>query len=320
VNGKPCCTPGRKAAGADEGRSGFLQAPAQHGAQAGHDFIALPGGAFLMGTDAPDGFPADGEGPAREVRVNPFRMAATTVTNAQFSAFVRATGYITQAEEMGSSFVFYLQLPHEQRASARQHPHGLPWWLDVRDASWQRPEGPGSHVRDRMDHPVVHVSWDDAQAYCTWAGVELPTEAEWEYAARGGLHDKRFPWGDLMPPEPPCNIWRGGFPNQPAAPWSPGTVPARSFAANGFGLYNMAGNVWEWCADWFGPDYHRVTGQINPRYSEQTGRRSTRGGSFLCHDSYCNRYRVAARGSNTPQSSASNQGFRVAAQAQHHPL
>jgi sulfatase modifying factor 1 len=280
---------------------------------AAHDFVSLPGGVFLMGTDALDGFPADGEGPAREVRVNAFSITSTAITNAQFSRFVRATGYITQAEEAGSSFVFYLQVPQEQRAAVRQHPQGLPWWLDVRDASWQRPEGPGSHVRERMDHPVVHVAWDDAQAYCTWAGVKLPTEAQWEYAARGGLHDKRFPWGDLMPDVPPCNIWRGSFPNQPAPAWSPGTMPVRSFAPNGLGLYNMAGNVWEWCADWFGPDYHRVTDVIEPRYDERTGRRSSRGGSFLCHDSYCNRYRVAARGSNTPHSSAGNQGFRVVA-------
>ena len=278
-----------------------------------HDLVSLPGGEFTMGTDSAEGFPADGEGPARRVRVSAFRIAATTVTNAQFTEFVRATAYITQAEEAGSSFVFYLQVPQEQRSAIRQHPHGLPWWLEVSDASWQRPEGPGSHVHDRMNHPVVHVSWDDAQAYCRWAGVSLPTEAQWEYAARGGLAAQRYPWGDAMPAQPPCNIWRGAFPNAPAPGWSPAAAPAGAYEPNGFGLHNMAGNVWEWCADWFTPDYHRTTGAIDPHYDEPTGRRSSRGGSFLCHDSYCNRYRVAARGSNTPQSSASNQGFRVVA-------
>lgn len=278
-----------------------------------HGFIALPGGEFTMGTDSAEGFPADGEGPARRVRVSPFRIAATTVTNAQFNEFVRATGYITQAEEAGSSFVFYLQVSPAQRSAIRQHPHGLPWWLEVPDASWQRPEGPGSHMRDRMNHPVVHVSWDDAQAYCRWAGARLPTEAQWEYAARGGLDAQRYPWGDAMPAEPPCNIWRGSFPNAPAPGWSPAPVDAGAYQPNGFGLHNMAGNVWEWCEDWFAPDYHRVTAGSDPMYAEPTGRRASRGGSFLCHDSYCNRYRVAARGSNTPHSSASNQGFRVVA-------
>jgi len=277
-----------------------------------HTFISLPGGDFLMGTDSREGFPADGEGPARRVHLSPFSIAATTVTNAQFTEFVRATGYITQAEEAGSSFVFYLQVPRELRDTIRQHPNGLPWWLEVRDACWQRPEGPGSHVRNRMAHPVVHVSWEDAQAYCRWAGARLPTEAQWECAARGGLEGMRYTWGNEMPAEPPCNIWRGMFPNEPAPGWQPGVVDAAANTPNGYGLHNMAGNVWEWCEDWFTPDYHRVTGASDPLYAEPTGRRSSRGGSFLCHDSYCNRYRVAARGSNTPHSSASNQGFRIA--------
>ena len=268
-----------------------------------------------MGAPLLEGFPADGEGPPREVRVSAFRMAATTVSNAQFSEFVRATGFITQAEAGGSSFVFYLQVPRALRNSIRQHPGGLPWWLDVRDACWQRPEGPGSNVRDRPDHPVVHVSWDDAQAYCRWAGVALPTEAQWEYAARGGLHAKRYPWGDLKSAAPPCNIWRGAFPHEPAAGWRPGTVSPKADPPNDFGLYAASGNVWEWCQDSFTPEYHRATSAIDPLHTEPTGRRSSRGGSFLCHDSYCNRYRVAARGSNTPKSSASNQGFRVIASA-----
>lgn len=309
MSGKPCCVPAR------DGAAPAAAVPANTAARPfeRHGLLALPGGEFLMGTDDREGFPADGEGPARRVTLSPFRIAAAAVTNAQFSDFVRATGYITQAEQAGSSFVFYLQVHPALRAAIRQVPSDLPWWLDVPDACWQRPEGRGSHIRDRMDHPVVHVSWHDAQAYCAWAGGRLPSEAQWEFAARGGLPGRRFPWGDDLPDDPPCNIWRGAFPNRPASGWQPGTQPVRSFAPNGWGLYNAAGNVWEWCSDWFSPDYHRSTAGTDPLQSQETGRRSSRGGSFLCHDSYCNRYRVAARGSNTPDSASSNQGFRMAA-------
>jgi formylglycine-generating enzyme len=306
MNGRTCCTPQREGLVAGtSGRGPVAAAPSQ-------EFIALPGGEFLMGTDSTEGFPADGEGPARSVHLEPFAVAPATVTNGEFSAFVRATGYITQSEQGGSSFVFYLQVPSNLRAAARQHARTLPWWLDVRDACWQRPEGPGSQIRERMDHPVVHVSWHDAKAYCDWAGADLPTEAQWECAARGGLAGKRYPWGDDMPTQPPCNIWQGIFPNEPAQGWEPGTTTARSGEPNGHGLYNTAGNVWEWCEDWFHPEYHSMTAQAQPLQSAPTDRKSLRGGSFLCHDSYCNRYRVAARGSNTPESSASNIGFRVA--------
>ena len=262
------------------------------------ELVALDGGEFLMGDDRGEGFPADGEGPVRKMRVHAFRIAPVSVTNAQFNECVRATGHVSQAEEAGSSFVFYLQVAEEVRAQVRSYPEGLPWWIEVRDACWQRPHGPGSSIRDRMDHPVVHVSWHDAQAYCRWSGTRLPSEPEWEYAARGGLEGKRYAWGDEMPAEPPCNIWRGDFPNRPAEGWRPDTKPVRSFAPNGYGLDQVAGNVWEWCDNFF----------------DAAGtRRAMRGGSFLCHDSYCNRYRVAARSSNTPQSSAGNIGFRVAA-------
>ena len=251
-----------------------------------------------MGNDGADAVPGDGEGPVRDVALAAFRIGAATVTNAEFAAFVRATAHVTAAERAGRSFVFYLQLPKAARGRAGQVVAGLPWWLPVDDASWQRPEGPGSHVRDRPGHPVVHVSFDDARAYCDWAGARLPSEAEWECAARGGLEGRRFAWGDeLLDPEgvPRCNVFRGAFPNAPSPGWSPGPVDGASGEANGYGLFNVCGNVWEWCAD-----------------TRADGQRALRGGSFLCHDSYCNRYRVAARSANTADSSASNIGFRVA--------
>ncbi len=277
--------------------------------------VQLPGGEFLMGTDAGVGLAEDGQGPMRSVRVSPFGIGATAVTNAQFRAFVRATSYITEAEQMGSSFVFYLQVPAERRRALRQVSRELPWWVPVEGACWQRPTGPGSGIHDRLDHPVVHVSWNDAAAYCAWAGLRLPTEAQWEYAARGGLEQRLYPWGDTFDDDgrAHCRTWQGRFPAEPAPGWHPGTVAVASYAPNGFGLYDMAGNVWQWCADWFDPDDHRSTAPHDPMQARITGRRAQRGGSFLCHASYCNRYRCAARGANTPASSASNCGFRVVA-------
>jgi sulfatase modifying factor 1 len=312
---KSCCAPGR--APGPQAAAGLPALPAlpAAGRAASRGLVELPGGTFVMGTDSAEGFAEDGEGPAREVRVSPFAIAPAAVTNEEFREFVRATSYITEAEQAGWSFVFYLQVEQQRRAAMRQVSRELPWWLPVEGACWQRPAGPGSAIQERLDHPVVHVSWNDAAAYCAWAGVRLPTEAEWEYAARGGLAQCRYPWGDELEPEGArrCNIWQGRFPSAPAEGWTPDTLPVSSFAPNGWGLYNMAGNAWEWCADWFSPGYHGETAAADPLQQRATGRRSLRGGSFLCHDSYCNRYRVAARGSNTPASSAGNLGFRVAA-------
>jgi formylglycine-generating enzyme required for sulfatase activity len=270
-----------------------------------------------MGTNDADGFALDGEGPPRPVSLHSFYIASCAVTNRQFSDFVRQTRYVSEAERSGSSFVFYMQVPLEIRQRVRKTIAGMPWWLSIEGASWQRPEGPGSHIYSRLDHPVVHVSWEDASAYCRWAGQRLPTEAEWECAARGTLSEKKYPWGDDVEFDgrPRCNTWRGDFPGRVDEGWRPATVPVNAFEPNGYGLYNVAGNIWEWCADWFSADYHTTTAQQNPAYTAVTGRRSMRGGSFLCHASYCNRYRVGARNGNTPSSTSSNCGFRVAADA-----
>ncbi len=274
----------------------------------------LPGGTFLMGTEDAEGFPADGEGPVREVELAPFWIDAVQVTSRQFAAFVDATGYVTENEQFGFSFVFHLHVPKgaEKKGLVREVP-SLAWWRAVDRACWKRPEGPGTEIRGRLDHPVTHVTWNDAVAYCAWAGKRLPTEAEWEYAARGGLVQKRYCWGDELTPggRHMCNIWQGRFPDENTEDDGySGTCPVRAFPPNGYGLYGTAGNVWEWCADWFSAAYPRTAERTSPRGPAAGAARVMRGGSFLCHRSYCNRYRVAARTSNTPESASSNLGFR----------
>ncbi len=268
---------------------------------------------FIMGTTDADGWAADGEGPVRPITLQPFHIDACCVTNEEFNTFVNATAYKTEAERFGWSFVFHLFLSRAQLANVRQRVVGSEWWCRVEGAGWRHPEGPGSTIKQRWDHPVVHVSWTDAVAYAAWAGKRLPTEAEWECAARGGLVQKRYAWGDEFMPDGRhrCNIWQGIFPTQNTAEdGHAGTAPAKSFKPNGYGLYNVAGNVWEWCHDWFSPDFH-VNGPRRDPLGPPTGdRKVVRGGSYLCHDSYCNRYRVAARTANTPDSSSGNTGFR----------
>ncbi|UUN30287.1 formylglycine-generating enzyme family protein [Streptomyces sp. FIT100] len=287
-----CCAPGRGR------RASTPAAPSvRHTAvtvEPHGGWCALTGGAFLMGSDDSP-YPADREGPVRQMTVDAFAIGATAVTNEEFAAFAGATGHRTDAEHFGWSFVFGGFLPDDfppTRAAA-----ATPWWRQVHGADWRHPEGPGSGVRDRRDHPVVHVSHGDALAYCRWAGARLPTEAEWEYAARGGLEGMPYPWGEEREPggQYRMNIFRGAFPGRnTAADGHRGTCPVDAFPPNAYGLYNTVGNVWEWCADLFAP-----------------GARVLKGGSHLCHESYCLRYRTSARMGNTPDSSSGNTGFRV---------
>jgi formylglycine-generating enzyme required for sulfatase activity len=284
--------------------------------------LRIAGGTFAMGGDEPDAFPDDGEGPVREVKLRPFAIDATCVTNAQFAAFIKATGYVTEAERFRWSYVFHLLLAPEARKHIIQGTvPQAPWWLAVEGATWRTPEGPGSTFADRQNHPVVHVSWNDATAYCAWAGKRLPTEAEWEMAARGGLLRARFPWGNELTPRGKhrCNIWQGEFPTvNTGEDGYVGTAPVTAYAPNEYGLYNTAGNVWEWCSDWWSTTWHadaRQETRFDPQGPPSGTDRVTRGGSYLCHASYCNRYRVAARTHNTPDSSTGHIGFRCAADA-----
>ncbi|SLN25201.1 Serine/threonine-protein kinase pkn1 [Pseudoruegeria aquimaris] len=304
-----CCSPtaGRRAA------VGGVAAPAGAGGPAhlAREAVAIPGGSGFIGTDRPE-LAIDGEAPLRRSRIKPFRIGATAVTNAEFAAFVEATGHVTEAERFGWSFVFWAQVPEgypDTRGVA-----GAEWWRRVDGANWREINGPGTQAEAwKPDHPVVHVSWNDARAYAAWAGGRLPTEAEWEHAARGGGGDQRFPWGDAEPNDRdhfPCNIWQGRFPQEnTGADGYLTTAPARSYAPNGYGLYNMVGNTWEWTAEAF--TIRSLRKEVKARLAAMKGYRLMKGGSFLCHASYCYRYRIAARTGNAPDSTTTHQGFRV---------
>lgn len=322
-DGKPvaesCCAPSRDhgerdAAAHQPPPSAATRAAGNHAPV--HDFVDIAGGTFTMGTDEDYQYPGDGEGPARKITLRPFRLAQHSVTNSQFAAFVDDTGYRTEAENYEWSFVSHLLLPDdfpETRGVA-----ATPWWRQVYGADWAHPSGPQSDLDGLADHPVVHVTWVDAHAYCTWAGVRLPTEAEWEMAARGGLVQNRFVWGDEFSPDgvTMCNIFEGSFPvENTAEDGYVGTSPFDAFPPNGFGLYDMAGNVWEWTNDWFHASFHASGPTTDPQGPPSGEAKVMRGGSFMCHDSYCHRYRVSARSSNTADSSAGNLGFRVAMDA-----
>ncbi|MBL3680028.1 formylglycine-generating enzyme family protein [Leucobacter chromiireducens subsp. solipictus] len=275
----------------------------------------MPAGSFAMGDSTGDGLEADGERPVHEVSLDAFSIDATAVTNAQFARFVADTGYVTSAEQLGASAVFHL-LVDTPTADIAGPVSGTPWWIGVRGASWRHPGGRASTLHGLAEHPVVHVSWHDAIAYCAWAGRRLPSEAEWERASRGGLDGACFPWGD----EPidgsdgtwRANVWQGTFPahNTARDGWI-GTAPVRSYAPNRFGLWQTVGNVWEWCADGFDAAAYATHTAHDPRGPETAPERVLRGGSYLCHPSYCNRYRNSARSRNTPDSAMGNAGFRT---------
>jgi len=277
----------------------------------------MPAASFEMGSDEST-YPADGEGPIRQVWLSAFEISPTAVTNAEFGEFVSSTGWVSESEREGSSFVFGGLLPDDFPPT--QGVAAAPWWRLVEGANWRHPEGPQSELTERQNHPVVQVTWEDAIAYCQWAGARLPTEAEWECAARGGLKNKRYPWGDEREPEGEhrMNVFQGEFPAiNTAADGYSGTAPVDAYKPNDYGMFNTCGNVWEWCADFFDPNFHLTATSQDPSGPPTGTHRVMRGGSYLCHESYCWRYRVSARSANTAQSSAGNIGFRVARSTGH---
>ena len=304
--------------------------------------VSIPGGEFMMGADNEQ---ADkDEYPKHKVILDPFWIDQHEVTNDQFAKFIESTGYVTTAERkpdweelkkqlppgtpkpdesllVAASLVF---TPPKQEVDLNDYSQ---WWSWVPGASWKHPEGPGSTIEGKGNYPVIHVSWDDAMAYCKWAGKRLPTEAEWEYASRGALQNNIYPWGNehINNGKAKANTWEGNFPYKNTAfDTFPGIAPVKSFAPNGYGLYDMAGNVWEWCLDRYRNDYYqsinKPDGVKNPQGpvdsfdpdEPYTPKMVSRGGSFMCNESYCSGYRVARRMKSSPDSGMSNLGFRCA--------
>ncbi|XP_069142624.1 formylglycine-generating enzyme-like [Argopecten irradians] len=279
-----------------------------------HGMVKIPGGSFLMGTNDPV-FVADGEGPERPVTVNSFYFDKYEVSNAEFELFVHATNYKTEAETFGNSFVMDKFVSEEVMKGISQAVQGAPWWVPVDGADWRHPYGVDSSIDKIMDHPVLHVSWNDAVAYCKWMDKRLPTEAEWEYACRAEKVGRLFPWGNKVNPKDKhwMNIWHGEFPNTNTADDGyETTAPVTAFPEqNKYGLKNIIGNAWEWTSDWW-ETQHSTDPKDNPTGPLKGTDKVKKGGSFMCHKTYCYRYRCVARSQNTPDSSAVNLGFRCA--------
>ena len=259
--------------------------------------VLIEGGEFMMGTDDRR-YPY--EGPAHRVSLDSFYLDKYEVTNGQYAAFADATGFVTESERLGWSGVF------DPRSNG---------WTKGDGADWRHPHGPGSSYTDMLDFPVVHLSWEDAAAYCEWRGARLPTEAEFEYAARGGLAGAIYAWGDELTPGGvhQANLWQGHFPDQDRTLDGFGSHgPVGAFPPNGYGVYDMTGNVWEWVADWYAPDYFAQSPTHNPQGPRNGTQKVQRGGSWLCSENYCQGYRVAARMMTDPDSGLNNLGFRCA--------
>lgn len=336
-----CCTdvPARFHAAVPQEQTGSREPVSLKG------MVLVPGGSFIMGGDTIWGRPD--EFPHHEVKLQPFYIDEHEVTNSQFRAFVEATGYLTTAERQPDWEELKSQLPPGTpkppdevlvpaslvfKSAGQPVPLTDPsvWWSWVPGANWRQPQGPGSSITG-MDHfPVVHVSWEDAAAYARWSGKRLPTEAEWEFAARGGRRAVIYPWGEERVGEgkAKANTWDGHFPdNNTAKDGYPGVSPVRQYPANGYGLYDMGGNVWEWCADWYHADYYSICAKNkvsdNPQGPESSWdpdepyamKKVTRGGSFLCNDQYCSGFRVSARMKTTWDTSLSHTGFRCVVSA-----
>lgn len=300
------------------------------------NMVWIPAGEFMMGAGQGEGFPE--EYPQHDVQVNGFWMDTHEVTNQEFAAFIKATGYVTTAERKPDWEIMKLQVPPgtpkppdsvlvagslvftpPSQPVALNDP--MQWWSFVPGADWRHPQGPKSNLVGKDSYPVVHISWEDAMAYCKWSGKRLPTEAEWEWAAKGGVKNAKYAWGneELKDGFYPANIWQGHFPDKNTADDKyVETAPVKSFAPNGFGLYDMSGNVWEWTADWMDANYYSTLGKStgNPIGPADGGnatppyQKVLKGGSFLCHSSYCTGYRVARRSSNGWDSGSNHIGFR----------
>jgi formylglycine-generating enzyme len=301
--------------------------------------VFIPAGATQMGANDQEG--RKDEYPVHTVQLKGFWIDCTEVTNRQFSEFVKATGYVTTAEKAIDWEEMKKQLPPgtpkppaDQLAPAslvfikNSQASNLvdysQWWKWEKGANWRHPQGIGSDLKGKEDYPVVQISWFDAEAYCKWAGKRLPTEAEWEYAARGGQTGKKYPWGNEDPEtgKPKANTWQGTFPAV-NTDWDhfDRAAPVGSFQPNGYGLYDMAGNVWEWCSDWYRPDYYQHSDKIEPAGPENSydpdeptiPKKVVRGGSFLCNASYCKGYRVTSRMKSSPDTGLEHTGFRCVA-------